>query len=271
MLRCIDAAEGLRTLASNSISLTVTSPPFDDLRQYGGHRFDFENIAEQLFRVTMPNGVVAWNIQEQIIDGSESGTSSYQRLFFKQLGFSLYNTLVIESSGVHRGSLAGWRYGSAVRYVFVLVKGTKPRVFHQIRDVLNKSRKVNRTSKLVMRNQHGEIVVRKTPFRYSNRVWRARSNFWKIAGSPTDDQDALQAAHGALMHERLAEDLILSWSDKGDLVLDPLAGLGTTWKLATIQKRRFIGFEIVPEYCRIATERVRRAVAAATSNHVPVP
>lgn len=73
-----DNVETLRTFPSASIDLVVTSPPYDTMRKYGGHTWDFPGVAEQLARVIKPGGVIVWNVADETIDGGESGTSFRQ-------------------------------------------------------------------------------------------------------------------------------------------------------------------------------------------------
>lgn len=95
-LLCGDSAQILKTLPENLVDLTVTSPPYDDLRAYNGYIFNFETIAKELFRVTKQGGVVVWVVADKIEDGSESGTSFKQALFFKEIGFRLHDTMIFE-------------------------------------------------------------------------------------------------------------------------------------------------------------------------------
>lgn len=66
----------MKTFLENSIDLTVTSPPYDDLRNYKGYSFDFENIARELYRITKQGGVVVWIVGDAVINKSESGTTT---------------------------------------------------------------------------------------------------------------------------------------------------------------------------------------------------
>ena len=110
----------MRCLPNDDVPLTVTSPPFDDVRDYGGHHFDFEAIARELWRVTKPGGVVCWHIQDQIIDGSESCTIDKQTLFFRELGFRLYQRIYVVAMAYRKSNR---RYYRQTSIVLVLSKG----------------------------------------------------------------------------------------------------------------------------------------------------
>lgn len=250
----IDCLEGMRLLPSGSIPLTLTSPPYDRLRLYGGHAFNFEAIAKELYRITMPGGVVVWIVQEQIIEGSESGTSSYQRLYFKRIGFCLHNTLTMSVLGHHLPEMN--RYGRPLEYAFVLSKG-KPRSINIIKDKRNST--AGEDIDPSIRQPDGRLVGS----RFTGKIIQplgARGSVWTYdRGWNKTTRDKIAYQHPALMPEKMAEDHIRSWSMPGDLVFDPMAGAGTTLKMAMLNDRRYLGMEIVAEYCEIANDRLRVA------------
>jgi site-specific DNA-methyltransferase (adenine-specific) len=242
-------------LEANSIPLVVTSPPYGSIRDYGGHAYYFDPMARELWRVVMPGGVVCWHVQDQIIDGAETGESIRQCLYFLDLGFRLHTTLTVEGhvTAKHKN-----RYGQAIQHVFVLTKN-RPRVFNPIKDVPNLSAgKVHtygeRLPDGTRRNRHS---VRTKPFRKRGVHWK-----YSVGSHNTKDRNARQ--HPALMPEALAKDLIMSWSREGDLVLDPMSGAGTTAKLAFLNNRRYLGFEINREYHDLAVERMESLAEPVT-------
>lgn len=237
-----------RLIPDESISLTVTSPPYDNLRDYEGHAWDFEAVAAELWRVTKPGGVVVWVVGDATVNGSETGTSFRQALHFMGLGFNM-ETMVYEQAGTGaKGS--NNLYWQGFEFMFVFGKGaTKAR--HRIADrqnlwagqVTGYENKVSRTG---TRNERGKRV---TP------QFSVRTNIWRYqVGNNGDDL----TDHPAPFPEDLAQDHILSWSSPGDIVLDCFAGSGTTCKQCVLLDRRFIGIEISEKYAAIARERVRR-------------
>lgn len=245
-----DCIEEMKKLPDECIPLTVTSPPFDDMRVFGGHPFDFDGIARELFRITMTGGVVAWHVREQCKNGKESGTSSDQRLFFRDLGFDLYHTMVITTTN---GQTASYRYGRSLDWLFVLSKG-KPRTFNPIRDVPNKYAGQQRG--FSMRDKHGRLHYQRdivTP------AFRARGPVWTYTtGHNNNTKDVSPTEHPALMHEKLARDIIISWSNLGDVVFDPMAGAATTLKMAMLEGRHYLGFEIHRPYCELGWRRLEK-------------
>ena len=247
-----ECSELMAALPDNCIDLTVTSPPYDDLRDYEGYTFDFEPIAEQLYRVTKPGGVVVWVVADATKNGSESGTSFKQALYFKDVGFNLHDTMIWNKGGfTATGSLAV-RYASVFEYMIILSKGY-PRVFNPIKDrpTINKGRKIQGTIRL--KNNTFRKVSNNNNKKIS--AFSQRFNIWKI--NPIKTNTAKD--HPASFPEGLARDHIISWSNPSDLVFDPMCGSGTTCKMAKQTGRRWLGFDISEKYCELARKRVRVA------------
>jgi site-specific DNA-methyltransferase (adenine-specific) len=237
-----DCATEMSLLPAESIDLTVTSPPYDGLRTYNGYSFDFENIAKQLYRVTKIGGVVVWVVADGTKYGSESGTSFLQALFFKECRFNLHDTMIwVKDGGGAIGS--NLCYTQNWEFMFVFSKG-RPKVVNLLRDKPNKSAGKDKSG-VGRRTVDGvhKIEKRKLCAEFSRR-----NNWWYIAPERGD--------HPAIFPESLAADHILSWSNPGDLVLDPFVGSGTTGKMAVLNNREFIGIDISNEYCELARKRI---------------
>ncbi len=247
---------GMRMLPDNSVPLTVTSPPYDGIREFGGHPFHFKPMARELWRVTAEGGVVCWHVQEEISDGSESGTSSEQRLYFRDLGFRLHHTMIIETVGGHISRQH--RYGASLQYMFVLSK-SKPRTFNPICDIQNKY--AGKKTGFCHRRKDGSIRPQAL---VEIKTMRARGAVWRLNPGLHNTRDPEAQQHPALMQEGLAKDLIMSWSNEGDLVLDPMSGAATTAKMAFLNNRRYVGFEINREYHDLAVERMERIADPVT-------
>ena len=243
----MDCLEGLRLLPNDCIDLTVTSPPYDNLRNYNGYSFDFENIAKELYRVTKPGGVIVWIVSDATINGSETGTSFRQALYFKDCGFNLHDTMIWQKDTITFPDKT--RYGSNFEYMFVLSKG-KPNSIHKICDRKNKwaGTKVHGTSR----------DIDGTTFRKCNhnktfvKEFGERFNVWQLPGEKRN-----KTGHPAVFPLHLAQDHILSWSNEGDIVLDCFMGSGTTAIASVNTNRQYIGFEISKEYCDIAEKRLK--------------
>jgi DNA modification methylase len=238
-----DCLEVMKGMAENSIDLTVTSPPYDNLRDYNGYTFDFEGIAKELYRVTKEGGVVVWVVGDATIKGSETGTSFKQALFFKEVGFNLHDTMIWTKLG---GGAVGSNlcYTQNFEYMFVFSKG-RPKSINLIRDLENGNFGKGSGIHQGRRKKDGtiKIEVRKAPSEYSKR-----NNHWYIPPQ--------KGEHPAVFPEKLAEDHILTWSNEGDTILDPMAGSGTTLKMAKKNNRNYIGIEISQEYIDIINKRL---------------
>ena len=251
---CCKCQEGMKLLAENSVDLTITSPPFDDLRTYKGFDFPFDEIAVELYRITKEGGVVVWVVADATVDGSETGTSFKQALKFKEIGFNLHDTMIYCRNAVVNPDKQ--RYYSCFQYMFVLSKG-KPKTVNLIKDHKNKTAGKKATEK----NQREPDGTWRTRSCYKQGKTRpeysARWNIWTYdVGSLIMADDRLWVGHSAVFPLKLAEDHIKSWSNEGDTVFDPMCGSGQTaiaaWKL----KRNYIAMDISQEYCDLMKTRL---------------
>jgi DNA modification methylase len=250
-----DCAEILGTLPPGSVDLTVTSPPYDSLRQYKGYAFDFERTARLLWYATKPGGVVVWVVNDQVRNGSETGTSFRQALYFMECGFRLHDTMIYKTPKM---PVNDNRYQPGYEFMFVLSKGA-PATFNPIEDKPNTQAGIFKKHG-TQRNQDGTLkkMYRNKPTPECGR----RLNVWDIdSGYMKTTKDCFAYDHPAMFPETLANDHILSWSNPGDTVLDPMMGSGTTGKMAVLNGRNFIGIEIAPEYMEIAKRRIEQAQA----------
>jgi len=257
-IHCGECAEMMRQhLPDNSIDLTVTSPPYDDLREYNGYTFEFEPIAAELWRVTKPGGVVVWVVGDATVNGSETGTSFKHALGFMGLGFRLHDTMIYQTD---KPPMNDNRYQASFEFMFILSKG-KPKTFNPLSRPALKAG-LDRVG-ITYRQSNGE---KKDQFRGGvTSAQTVRNNIWYIPagwGKSSKDKDAYQ--HPAIFPEALARDHIISWSNPGDIVLDPMCGSGTTLKMAVEQGRQYIGIDISQEYVDLAQQRVNGA-------RVPLP
>lgn len=241
--------ETMAKMPDNFIDLTVTSPPYDNLRNYNGYEFDFESIAKELFRVTKRGGVVVWVVGDATINGSESGTSFKQALYFKEIGFNLHDTMIYQKENYI--PLTHNRYEQSFEFMFVFSNG-RPKTFNPITEkTIHGGRGITRS------NQHDNHAIRGRKFKSDVGGEKYRDNVWcyKIGtGCTTKDEAAFE--HPAIFPEKLASEHIYSWSNENDIVYDCFGGSGTTAKMAHLQKRNWIISEISKEYCDISRKRL---------------
>ncbi len=246
---CGDSFEVLKTLESGSVDCVITSPPYDGLRDYNGFTFNFEGIARQLVRVLKDGGVIVWIVNDQCQNGSESGTSFRQALFFKEIGLNLHDTMIWEKDSFSFPE--DRRYRSVFEYMFVFSKGT-PKTANLIADRKNKyaGSRVHGTS----RGVDGETFRKSNDNKNNVLDFGVRFNVWHLSGEKDN-----KYGHPAPFPSKIAQDHILSWSNEGDLILDPFVGSGTTVVNAKYLNRRSIGIDISPDYCAIAERRLLQA------------
>lgn len=248
MIMLGDCLNIMRQMDDGCIDLTVTSPPYDNLRTYNGNieqwNFDkFKEIAKELYRVTANGGVVVWVVGDATVNGSETGTSFRQALWFMDCGFNLHDTMIYEKAQACFGS--NLCYLQSFEYMFVFSKG-KPKTINFIRD------RKNVRSGIESMGVSGLSKDGKKSDRHYKEMkeYGKRKNIWcyGVGGGKT--------GHPAVFPEQLATDHILSWSNPSDVVFDPFMGSGTTAKMSMLNGRRFIGCEISEEYCNIIKERL---------------
>jgi site-specific DNA-methyltransferase (adenine-specific) len=240
--------ETMAKMPDNFIDLTVTSPPYDNLRTYKGYSFDFENVAKELFRVTKQGGVVVWVVGDATIKGSETGTSFRQALYAKDIGFNLHDTMIYHKTKVPPiDSRTAYRYVGEFEYMFVFSKG-KPKTCNYIKIPCKHSGK---KAVAYQRKPDGSIRLDRKEKNANHIVsnMKIKGNVWSYAS-------VWIKGHPAPFPEQLANDHIISWSNEGDLVYDPFMGSGTTAKMAMLNNRNYIGSEISKEYCEIANKRL---------------
>jgi site-specific DNA-methyltransferase (adenine-specific) len=246
-LICGDAAEELKKLESGSVDLTVTSPPYDNLRKYNGFTFNFKAIAQELYRVTKQGGVVVWVVNDATIEGSETGTSFMQALYFKSIGFNLHDTMIYKK--INPIPLTHNRYEQYFEYMFVFSRG-RPKTFNPILEQCLTSgaykhrRNSGRVAEAATRNRD-EITLTKSK-KYKSNIWEYTCG--SAAGETRN--------HPAPFPLKLAKEHVLSWSNEKDLVLDPMMGSGTVGVACKDLNRNFIGIEISKEYFESVERRI---------------
>jgi DNA modification methylase len=253
-----DCVTALEALPTGSVQCVVTSPPYDNLRSYKGYSWDFERTAQQLHRVLCVGGVLCWNVNDSVVDGSETLTSCKQKIYFnEQCGFRIHDTMIYEKVNFSHPEKV--RYHQVFEYVFILSKGS-PRVFNAIKDKPNTWAGTGTFGVNTHRERDGEMTERK---RNIIEPFGMRGNVWK--GKTRGQEDICEKLeHPAMMPVWLANDLILSWSKEGDTVLDPFLGSGTTCTVARSLGRRSIGIDISEEYLKMAVSaKIQPAKAEA--------
>lgn len=245
-----DCLNAMKQIDSNSVDLTVTSPPYDNLRTYNGNNDQWgehvwKECIKELYRLTKEGGVVVWVVGDETKNFNETGSSFKQALWAKECGFNLLDTMLYIKEGVPPMYPGTKRYTQRFEYMFVLTKG-KPKTFNPIIDKPNKH--FGSTSITSMRQPDGSIRKRG---KVKIKEFGLRDNMWSYQNGGKKKGD-----HPATFPEKLAEDHILSWSNEGDTVLDPFMRSGTTGKMAKQLNRNFIGIELDKEYFEIAKKRI---------------
>jgi len=241
------------------VDLTVTSPPYDKLRSYEGtcqwNETIWKQVIERLYNITCDGGVVVWVVGDSTVKGSETGTSFKQALYFMQIGFRLHDTMIYEKNNYM--PLNHNRYDPEFEYMFVFSKG-KPKTFNPLLqkcktagDSYNYATRSSASSK----EKNGALRCRDK--KMTTKDYKYRGNIWAYdVGKNKGSKDDIWT-HPATFPEQLADDHILSWSNKNDIVFDPFMGACTTGKRAILNNRDFIGMELVEKYYNLSKERIK--------------
>ena len=249
---CVDVLDALNT----RVDLILTSPPYDNLRNYGGHGFDFEQVADAIVGVMAEGSVLVWVVADATIDGSETGTSFSQALGFMERGLKLHDTMIFESTKL--GNPTPTRYHQSWEFMMVFVQG-ELQTFNALADKANstfgRTYFANRgTGRDAKGRQNADIKYRRTP------QFSKRTNIWRYSVGNADPDRPCSIAHPAIFPLALAKDHIRTWTNPGDVVIDPMAGSGTALRAAKDLGRRAIGIEIEERYCEIAAQRLSQEV-----------
>lgn len=251
-VHCCDCLELMKLVPDNTINLTLTSPPYDNLRNYNGYSFEFEKIAKELFRITKEGGVLVWVVGDSIINRSESGTSFRQALYFLESGFKLHDTMIFEkNSSSFPASRTSNRYTQIFEYMFVFSKGV-PKC-NLLIDKPNKNAGLTNWGKNTEYTKDGMLIrkndIKPCPdFSPRNNIWKYSVGFNKVKGHP------------AVFPDKLAIDHIKSWSNKNDIVFDPFVGSGTTVRAAIKLNRKYLACDISQEYINIVTNNLTNII-----------
>jgi len=244
-----DCVEFMKSMDENYVDLTVTSPPYDNLRNYKGYHFDFESVAKGLYKVTKKGGIVVWVVGDKITNGNRTLTSFKHAIFFQECGFNVHDVMIYKKKNTPFMRSNG--YTNCYEFMFVFSKG-KPNTFTALTE-----KTVRQGFEMVVHNKGADAVNKK--ILKELKAEKTKTNIWEYAvglGGSTNDKDAFK--HPAIFPEKLAEDHIVSWSKEGDIVFDPMCGSGTTLKMAKKHNRLYIGCDISAEYVDIAKKRLEK-------------
>lgn len=248
-----DCVEVMRDLPAGSVDLTVTSPPYDGLRDYRGYQFDAERVARELLRVTKEGGVVVGVVGDRI-RGGRSMTSFRQAVMFQDLGFVVHDVMIYQKRNTP--FMRSNAYTNCWEFMFVLSKGGPPKTFNPL-----KTPTVRNGEELLTFNKRPDGINRKRKATLNSE--KTRTNIWTYAvGAGGTTKDKIAFRHPAVFPEKLAAEHILSWTNEGEVVLDPMCGSGTTCKMAMLHRRRYLGIDISEEYVNIARQRMEDAKQA---------
>ncbi|MBK8465098.1 MAG: site-specific DNA-methyltransferase [Chloracidobacterium sp.] len=247
--------ETLSRMPDDLLDMTITSPPYDDLRDYNGYHFPVDEIAASLYKKTKPGGVVIWVVGDRTVNGNETLTSFRHAITFQDAGFKVHDTMIyVKNNPIP--SDCGKRYRQAFEYMFCFSKG-QPKTFNPITEPTKSAGQKIAAFRITGKgrgNVPDEDIGREI------KSERKLSNIFTYNVGTSSSKDKIAFGHPAIFPERLAEDQIRTWTNEGDLVYDCFMGSGTTAKVAQLLDRQWIGSEISEEYVKIAQTRLSQYI-----------
>lgn len=251
--------ETLSRMPDGFIDITITSPPYDDLRDYNGYHFQIEEIAASLLEKTKQGGVVIWVVGDRTVNGNETLSSFRHALTFQEAGFRVHDTMIyVKNNPIP--SDCGLRYRQAFEYMFCFSKG-KPKTFNPITEPTKSAGQKIAAFRITGKgrgNVPDEDIGREI------KSERKVTNIFGYNVGTSSSKDKIAFGHPAIFPEKLVEDQINTWTNEGDIVYDCFMGSGTTAKVAHLLSRSWLGSEISAEYVEIANERLKQYVTETT-------
>ncbi len=237
-----DCVEYMNSMDSCSVDLTITSPPYNNNRLYKGYKFDYKCVLKSLFKVTKVGGVVVWVVNDAFIDGSESLTSFKTAIYaVEECGFKLHDTMIYQKNCYPFPPTN--KYYQQFEYMFVFSKGT-PKTTNLLTTNLVRNRP--KQHQITVRKKDGSTI---TQFANPQNDSKLLDNVWYLdVGYNRSTKDKIAFNHPATFPEELVRLHLLTWSNEGDLIFDPMCGSGTTCKVAFLEGRKFVGVDCSDEY-----------------------
>lgn len=242
-----DCLTTMAKIPDDFIDFIITSPPYDDLRKYNGYSFEFEKIANEIKRILKFGGVMIWVVGDKTENGSETGTSFKQALYFKDIGLNIHDTMIYYKNNPM--PTTGSRYHQHFEYMFAISKGN-PKTFNPIKE----STKYKGLANMKNRGENGNLDYKKVERTHEKKIGNV---FFYSIGGGISTKDKIAFKHPAIFPEQLVYDQLITWTNEDDIVYDPFMGSGTTAKVCILNNRKWIGSEISKDYITIIEERIK--------------
>ncbi|GIV42884.1 MAG: methyltransferase [Bacteroidia bacterium] len=232
----LGSAENMKELPDNSVHLMITSPPYNVSKEYDQdlslkeYLQLLENVFKETFRVLVNGGRACINVAN-LGRKPYIPLSDYVSKMMIDIGFNMRGEIIWNKASSASPSTAWGSWQSAANpilrdiheYILVFSKGDYKR---------EKGKKEN-------------TITKEQFIEWTKSIWTMNA------------ESAKRIGHPAPFPEELPYRLIQLYSFKGDIVFDPFMGSGTTAVAAIKSDRKFVGYEISPEYIQLAKKRVK--------------
>lgn len=257
-----DSLQKLQKLEDNSIDLIVTSPPYADARKktYGGIHPDhyvewFLPISKELLRVLKPTGTFVLNIKERVSDGERHTYVLELILGLRKQGWLWTEEFIWHKKNCYPGKWPN-RFRDAWEHMYQFNKMKKFHMYQEEVMVPTGDWAKSRLKKLSDKDKERDESKVASGFGKNISNWLNRDKAF-----PTNvlhmATECGNKNHSAVFPEALPEWFIKLFTKKGDVVLDPFMGSGTTNKVAKRLDRNSVGVEILSEYYEIAKQALQ--------------
>lgn len=248
----MDCVEGMKKLPKNSIDVVITSPPYDNVRDYNGFSYNLHETGKEIFRIMKDGGIIAMVIQDQTKDFGKSLTSFRTIVdWVDNLGFKLFETVIYRKYGAE-GAWWNKRFRVDHEYIPIFLKGKRPQYFNK--------------ELLKIPSKHGGKTMTGGETRLTNSIriatrpitinpMKCRGTIWEYMTA--GDGTRLKHQHPATFPDKLPIDFINCFCPSNGIILDPFIGSGTTALAAIKLNKNFIGFDTSKDYCKLARKRIR--------------
>lgn len=249
---CSNNIDVLRAISDNSVDIVITSPPYDDIREYkGNYKVDLTEIGKEVYRILKEGGIYAMVIQDQTKNFSKSLTSFRTAISHVDLiGFKLFETCIYQKLG-NEGAWWSKRFRVDHEYIHIFLKGPKPQYFNKEPIKIPSKHAGARMTGCAIRKTDG--TTEKSKSIVINKL-KCPGTIWNYANG--GDKNKLKRRHPAVFPDKIPHDLIQVFCPENGLVLDPMCGSGSTLVQAAKLGKRFIGIDVEQEYIKISKERL---------------
>ncbi len=245
-----DCLEFMKTLPDKSVKLVVTSPPYNIGKEYEKRRSldvylaEQEEVIKEAVRILKDDGSICWQVGNHIAkDGEVFPLDALIYNIGKKFGLKLRNRIIWHfGHGLHASKRFSGRHETIVWF-------TKTDDYSFNLDPVRVPQKYPGKRNYKQNSKYGELS--------GNPLGKNPSDIWEIPNVKSNHPEKTE--HPCQFPIELIERLVLSMTNKGDIVFDPYVGVGSALCAAVLHNRRGFGADIIQRYLDTAEKRIIQA------------